>query len=286
MAYKLSFQEVLSIAAFIPSYREGVGQGITLFYRDGTTGWQSRGLRSFVEQLARFFAINIQDARRKYGSLLGQVNLTPLAFSPFLIFLPLKASTPRVGCDPAYGYFRLRSITGVGKEPAPSTLDIEGGHKITIRQSLRIVRSRIRAAKRLEEMLLDEYSKTMDQNQEFFLLATGWAAGFLQRNNPQQSESTPNTAGSEPPGLHNLMEELVVRRLDETFTLDKNKICSCRQCRLEIITSALNLLPPCYLFSGSLGSEPKQIDNRRYDEEVKAAVSHALRKIKKNPPHD
>jgi hypothetical protein len=78
---KVSFHEVLKIAAFIPTYREGVGQGLTLFFRDGSSGWMEQGIRSFIIQLARYFTINLQEARRKFGQLLGQVNLTPLALS-------------------------------------------------------------------------------------------------------------------------------------------------------------------------------------------------------------
>ncbi len=180
MQQKLSFDEVLRIAAFIPSYREGVGQGLLLFFRDGSTAWVEQGIKPFTRQLARFFAINLQEARRKFGVITGQVNLTPLVLSAFLIFLPIKVLSPRVSGDPAYGYFLLRSIINVRPEPKPSTLELEGGHSVTTIQSLRTVRSRLRAVSRLEKILIDEYVRSMEDGcLQISSPETYWAASFL-----------------------------------------------------------------------------------------------------------
>ncbi len=173
MQQKLSFDEVLRIAAFIPSYREGVGQGLLLFFRDGSTIWVEQGIKQFTRRLARLFAINLQEARLKFGAITGQVNLTPLVLSAFLIFLPIRVLSPRVSGDPAYGYFLLRSIIDVRPEPKPCTLELEGGHSLTTRQSLRTVRSRLRAVRRLEKIMLDEYARSINSCLQFSSPETG-----------------------------------------------------------------------------------------------------------------
>lgn len=165
---KLSLPEILRIVAFVPVYHTGVGQGLEIYYQDGTVHFLARSMKSFVQQLARFFSINLEEMRRKYGKLLGQVNLVPLALAPFLMFVPLKVRKPRLAGDPAYGYFKLRSLTEVRSEPTPSTVELLGGHVITLQQSHRAVRSRLRRAKQLDALLLEQHCLTIEHRHSFF----------------------------------------------------------------------------------------------------------------------
>ncbi|HHX74741.1 MAG TPA: hypothetical protein GX699_07545 [Firmicutes bacterium] len=158
----MEIRDIMRIAAFLPEYQSGAGQSVYVFFRDGTTGWLQVGMRSFLRQIARAFTVNLQEARKQYGPLIGKSNLVPLVLSPFLLYVPLKTRKPLIPGDPAYGYFRLRSVIEVAAHPAPCTLTLEGGNKLTIIQSYRTVCSHLRAARKLEAYLLEQFCDMAD----------------------------------------------------------------------------------------------------------------------------
>lgn len=162
--------EIMQIAAFIPDYQSGAGHGIKIFYRDGSTGWIHCSFRSYIKKLAKTFTVNLQEARRRYGAVIGRKNLIPLVLSPFLLFVPLKARKPLVPGDPAYGYFRLRSVQEVVSTPQSCLLLLEGGHTLPIIQSYRATCSHLRKARKLEAYLLEQYLQLMDHEANVELL--------------------------------------------------------------------------------------------------------------------
>jgi len=158
----LEAHEIIQIAAFIPDYQSGAGHSVKIYYRDGSIHWLQCSFRSFIKNLAKTFAVNLQEARRRYGPVIGSKNLIPLVLTPFLLFVPLKARKPLVPGDPAYGYFRLRSVQDVISSPPSCLLLLEGGHKLPIIQSYRATCSHLRKARKLEAYLLEQYIQLMD----------------------------------------------------------------------------------------------------------------------------
>lgn len=81
--------------------------------------------------------------------------------------------------------------------------------------------------------------------------------------------------------LVNLMEQLVVERLDEVFS--KFNCCRCDKCRRDVAALALNALTPHYVVA-----EPDQLsallatcDTR----EISAALVKAILQVKNHPQH-
>ncbi len=155
-------KDVLQVAAFVPSYADGSGQGLEIYFRDGTVGWQGVSLHSYIRRMARVFTVNVQEARQKYAPLVGQKNLIPLVFEPFLVYVPIKVKTPLIKGDPAYGYFRLRSVLQVAETPGLCTLHLEGGQQIAVIQAARTVRTRLRSARKLEAHALEQLCQVME----------------------------------------------------------------------------------------------------------------------------
>ena len=118
----LEIQEIKQIAAFLPCYEKGRGQGIKIYYRNGETGFLHLAMRTFLAKTAGLFAVSLRESRKRYGLLLDRKNLVPLVLTPYLLYVPLKARIPAVPGDPAYGYFRLRSIIEINREPQPCTV--------------------------------------------------------------------------------------------------------------------------------------------------------------------
>jgi competence protein ComFB len=286
LSLSLSFFEILRIAAFIPGYKEGVGQGLIVFLRDGSTVWLNQGLRSFINQLANFFAINLQEARRKFGPLLGQVNLVPLPLSPALLFVPVKVHSPLVSGDPAYGYFRLRSVLRVSHQPAPCTIELEGIHVITVTQSYRGTCRKLRIAKRLEGILFDQYCHSLDDTRQHFFPKTGLSSPSLQENQGLYGiEEGGKEGGFSSMELRNLMEDIVWQRLDEVLAEQKT-ICGCDQCRMDMVALALNSLPPSYVVTqrGEIYSKADILENQCYVDVV-SAITKAVCVVKNKPRH-
>ena len=79
-----------------------------------------------------------------------------LALSPlYCLYRSNQGASVKGDC--AYGYFKLRSLWEVLPNPAPTTLVLEGGHRLTIKQSYRIACRRLRLARKLENYLFVQY---------------------------------------------------------------------------------------------------------------------------------
>ncbi len=283
----LSLWEISRIAAFLPDYREGVGQGVLIYYCDGTTHWLSRGLRSFIAKIAKLFAVSLKDMRRKYGPAIGQANLAPLVFSPFLLFVPIKVRTPLVSGDPAYGYFRLSFIQTVSQKPEPCSLMMEGSNRLTVRQSFQAVCARLHACASLERTIINDFWRTMDIKQHYFYLHSFMSDSFLQENqNAYGIKGVENEKGVSFMELRNLMEILVVRRLDEVLDDEKEEVCRCNQCRMDMAALALNDLTPRYVVTqrGETYSKADLLEVQRFVD-VLTAISKAVKIVHNNPRH-
>lgn len=281
----MELSEMMKIAAFLPGYKVGVGQGTEIIFRDGTIGWLTLGVRSFTIKLANIFALNLKEMRRRFGPIVGQKNLVPLALAPFFLYVPLKAKTPLVVGDPAYGYFRLRSILSVNPNPQPCTLQLEGGYRLTLNQSYRTVREKLRAARKLESFMLELSLKALEGGPLACGSPSGFAA-FRQENGPFYGIiDAKGEKGGPPMELKNLMEDLVRQRLDEITASDQD-FCRCEQCRLDITAIALNELPPRYVVTqrGETYSKADILEIQRYVDVV-AAVTKAVQTVGKNPRH-
>lgn len=157
MAIELTGREILQAAAFVPVYKNDAGQGVLFFFRDGSKRWLPKSPRALLNHLGKMFAIDLREARRRFSPLVGTINLCPIPVTPFCIFVPVKVRKPLLKGDSAYGYFRLRSIQDIEESPPPCTLHLEGGHRLTVLQACKTVRSRVKRCKKLEGILLEEH---------------------------------------------------------------------------------------------------------------------------------
>jgi len=85
--------------------------------------------------------------------------------------------------------------------------------------------------------------------------------------------------------LQNAAEELVIDELERQLT-EKDKICKCQDCILDMAALALNKTKPHYRVSllGKLYTDSAH--DTKYMEDIKKSVKEALNKVAKNPAHD
>lgn len=84
--------------------------------------------------------------------------------------------------------------------------------------------------------------------------------------------------------MENVMEDLVREKLDEVIdTLD---CCKCEQCRMDILSYALNRLSPKYV-NTDIGRAFAKLDTLSFQFEVDlmTALYEAAEKVKSQPRH-
>lgn len=282
----MEFGDIVRIAAFLPVYRKSVGQGVEVYFRDGSTVLLDVGIRSFIQKVARAFAVNVKDIRREFGPIVGQKNLVPLVLAPFLLYVPFKTRQPLVGGDSAYGYFRLRSIVDVSPAVQTVAILLEGGASVAVRQSYRTICSRLRAVRKLEAFLLERFHQAMDGCLYPFTIGLPGLSGVLQENCYPYGILRTERKGEPGVELKNLMEALVWQRLDEVMDPERGAGCWCDQCRMDMAALALNGLPPRYVVTqrGETYSKADILEIQRYVDVV-AAVTKAVRTVRQNPRH-
>ncbi len=83
----------------------------------------------------------------------------------------------------------------------------------------------------------------------------------------------------------NILEEMVDFRVDDL--MQKSGICCCTRCRADVVTYALNHLPPKYVVS--IGGEiftRVHINQVQFQADVTAAILVAIEKVGKRANHD
>ncbi len=86
------------------------------------------------------------------------------------------------------------------------------------------------------------------------------------------------------PVLQNLMEDTVEQVVEEL--MDKQKMCNCEQCRLDVAAIALNNLPPRYIVTpkGASYAKADLMEVQKYVDVV-GAITKAIKLVKDHPRH-
>mgnify|MGYP001199825879 CR=1 FL=1 len=86
--------------------------------------------------------------------------------------------------------------------------------------------------------------------------------------------------------LKNLMEE-EVKRVVERLLKNRDDICICDRCKLDIIAITLNNIKPKYVVTEK-GEVFARIDmlNYQYDADIAMEVMKAIKIVKENPNHE
>ncbi|MBP2635084.1 MAG: Late competence development protein ComFB [Firmicutes bacterium] len=86
--------------------------------------------------------------------------------------------------------------------------------------------------------------------------------------------------------LKNYMEDLVWQRLDEVLINDP-ETCNCEKCRYDIVSLALNSLPPRYIVTpaGEAYTKTKALESQ-FNIDIITAITKAFQVVQNNPRHD
>ncbi len=111
----INWELVESMAALLPTYKEGRGRLTRMLLSDGSEDLIDKTVKSVVKKLARQYSVDLDSVVKEYGALLGKRNLVPIPLTQHIILVPLKTITPLLPGDSAYGYFNLSAIKEINK---------------------------------------------------------------------------------------------------------------------------------------------------------------------------
>ena len=89
--------------------------------------------------------------------------------------------------------------------------------------------------------------------------------------------------------LHNVMEDIVIARVDEVFNAlnkdsKKGDFCTCNKCRIDVTCYALNRLWPSYIVShkGASRTRWEGIEQQQQTADVTAMINEGLKRVNHN----
>ena len=87
--------------------------------------------------------------------------------------------------------------------------------------------------------------------------------------------------------LKNEAENIVINELGRQLDAYNGPVCKCNDCVVDMAAMVLNAVKPLYRVSllGSLYTA-SAMDEKSYARSVRAAVSGAIEKVRKNPSHE
>ena len=86
------------------------------------------------------------------------------------------------------------------------------------------------------------------------------------------------------PILQNLMEDTVLTAIEEL--MNKQNMCTCEQCRLDVGAIALNNLPPRYVVTpkGASYARADLLEVQKYVDVI-GSITKAIKLVKEHPRH-
>jgi len=142
--------DFLSALAFYPAYATH-GLSCQVVYASNTVA-SDLCMGTLVKHACRQFALDKKALANAAQFVSGRRNLVPLTLCVDRTFVPLKALTPRVAGDSAYGYFLLQAIAKVEAERNGSRLFLSNGVALPLVQSRPVAMNHLARAALFEKV--------------------------------------------------------------------------------------------------------------------------------------
>jgi len=101
-----------NIKCLIPIYEPLGGNSTEVWFVGGEKVVLPYKTKTVLRNLAKVFAVDISQLKRKYGSLVGRKASCPLAIHPDLILIPIKVREPLAKDEGATGYLVHNKVAG------------------------------------------------------------------------------------------------------------------------------------------------------------------------------
>ena len=144
------------ILAFYPEYSDGIGEITRVLVSQGEDLIIPVTSRSFKANLCKFYSIDYESSRKKFGKIIGSVNCVPLPINSNKIFLQLKMRIPEFKSDGAMGYIDLNCIKGqIKKDIKTTVIVLKDGRQVRVLYSMSTINKHMKNAR----LILEFYKK-------------------------------------------------------------------------------------------------------------------------------
>lgn len=156
--------------AFLPSNEPGIGDVLLVYGKNGERDIVRLSVRGYLQQLVRFFGVDLITIRDRYGKVIGKKQMIPLPLAPEWTLLPIQVRSP-IGKQQAHGWIVKQAIERINEG---KSIQLKGGHVIPLLHSYEDMRRKLREAQ-LAEMhfqLLHQTPSWVKESKEKFLYMT------------------------------------------------------------------------------------------------------------------
>lgn len=145
------------IWGFIPEYLRNIGETTRVIVYKGDDHLIPITLKSFKRNMCKYYSIDYESSRKKFGKLIGTVNCVPLPINTDKVFLQLKVRKPKFKGDAAMGYIDLYSIKDfkTDKNTKETEIILKDGRSVKVLYKASTIHKHIKNAR----LIIDSYRK-------------------------------------------------------------------------------------------------------------------------------
>lgn len=132
--------------AFLPSNEPDRGDVLLVYGKNGECEVVSITARSYLQQLARLFGVDLTTLRERYGKVIGKKQMIPLPLALNWTLIPIQVRIP-IGKQQAHGWIVKQAIERIDEG---NSFELKGGHRVPLLHSYQDMRRILREAQLVE----------------------------------------------------------------------------------------------------------------------------------------
>ena len=155
---KIIYEELM---AFLPVYLTLKGNCTLLFTNSGEAYEIEKTIKTVLNQLCKFYLIDLKAIKKHYGNILGIKNLVPIPFNKEDIFIPIKFRKPLCRNDGSLGYVNIQYIKKITESSGKAIIHFKNHNTIESLNSIETVNRHIKNGN-IVKKLYEERQKTFN----------------------------------------------------------------------------------------------------------------------------
>lgn len=142
----MDIEKIISeeLIAFLPVYLAMKGNCTLILTGGGGKYEIEKTVRTVLNQISKFYLIDLNATKKYYGDLLNIRNLTPIPFNRDNIFVPIKVRKPLLKNDGSFGYVNISYIKKAFSDKGKTIIQLNEGNNIESLSSVDTVNKHIK----------------------------------------------------------------------------------------------------------------------------------------------
>lgn len=158
-----------NILAIEPIYIKDKGNSTRIYTKKSGHLEIHKTVRTFINNLAKYYHLDIKEAKKTYGELLSLKKFPPIPFTYRDIFISIKTRKPKFIHDGAYGYVKLDEIHKLVENNKETIIHLKNGDIIKSLSSKSTLKKRINNGKIVKQLYRNKKSPIIKENQDYYI---------------------------------------------------------------------------------------------------------------------